>query len=359
MTHIIGSDANLQDAKEYVMNKINETTYPPNHPFLHKDFAKDYVFNVLWVLKSLFKETHMIDDFICNKMVSAKNGVFDLEMYFQNLYEVIVLYYLLVHYLRSNLCSTFKSVIYEPPGAGDKILEYGLVLDNDKLNDVYVNVEVKTITCDPFIRESGVQFRNGQKFLKPFFKDINLNTLTNGINDQDYKVLEHSTHTRQISKKIKEISTKFERYANTINIGFIVIHNATSLDEFFTYLFHPEKGLLFNLDFNNIDCLTFFSLTATPDPYMEDMYERNHVFSLLFDKRSDFIWYYQALGLDNFASIQKEVFSPFKEFANREYGLYKWIIMSGLGLFVPEETSSDDIKAYVEEIAPKIHGEID
>jgi hypothetical protein len=361
MTHFFG-DEYLQEAKEYVMNKLKETTYPPNHPFLHKDFANDYVFYILCLLKVFIKETNMIDDYICNKMVSAKNGVFDLEMYYQNLYEVMIIYYLLVHYINSDLCSTLQTVVYEPPGAGNKKLEYSLVIDGTKLDNfdnIYINVEVKTITCDPFIQESGVHFRNGQKFIKPLFKDVDLKTSAEGINLDNYIILEHSTHTRQISKKIKEISSKFEQYTNTINIGFIVINHATSLEEFFTYLFHPEKGLLFNLDFNNIDCLVFFSLTATPDFLMEDMYERNHVFSLLFDKRPGAIKYYEALGLDNFASIDNEVSSLFKEYANREYGLYKWIVINDLGFFVSEGTSSEAIKAYVEEISQKINPGID
>jgi len=90
---------------------------------------------------------------------------------------------------------------------------------------------------------------------------------------------------------------------------------------------------------------------------MEDLYEKNHVFSLLNDKRHGSLQFYRALGLDNFASFQKEVFSPFKKFANREYGLIRWVVMNGLGLFVTEDTSSDDIKAYVEEVAEKIFGE--
>jgi hypothetical protein len=91
--------------------------------------------------------------------------------------------------------------------------------------------------------------------LKKFFNDTNLNNFFSEDGLLHYKVLDASTHYRQISKNIKKIREKFDGNGSVpfkmINIGVIVVQFATSIEEFYSYMFHPTKGLIVEL-YNNV-----------------------------------------------------------------------------------------------------------
>ena len=48
-----------------------------------------------------------------------------------------------------------------------KSLNIHLLRDIDSNKEYIVNSEVKTLTCDPFIKESGLKIIDGQKLIKP------------------------------------------------------------------------------------------------------------------------------------------------------------------------------------------------
>ena len=332
------------DAKNYIINKIKASNYPEGHPFLNSIFENGFLVCLIMV-KLYVRETTFIDVYLENKFRGLKNGKFDWESFYQGLNEFVIFYYLMNALFESELRKKIKQFCYEPigPADNDKKLEYSFVFTTDFMYDFNVNVEVKTITCDPFLRADGHRIEFDKKLIKRFFHDVDLTKFFSEEQLKDYIVLEDSTHRRQIGKNIKKINEKFKKYKNAMNVGVIVIHFATSIEEFFAYLFHPQKGILYEADFNNIDCLIFFSM----DNLTQIDMKRVHIFTMLFDERDSLKPYLEALRLDNVVSINKKVSPDLMDYAKKEYGIYRYIGRNGISFFVPDDVSEEEINAYV------------
>ncbi len=343
--------------KKEILELIKSSKYPDNHLFLEENFENDIVMNMLVFTKCFIRQFKIIDeeilnDYISKKFRAVKNGKFDLESYYQNLNEFIFFYYLILNISKNQYINFLTQIKYEPlsPTNDNQRVEYSFDFEFPGEEKYCVNFEMKTITCDPFIKEGKFFYENRQKFIKRFFNDVNLNEIIDQQELDNYFILENSTHYRQLSNNIKKIAKKFSKQKNTLNVGVIVIQFATSLEEFFAYLFHPTKGLLYNLDFQNIDCLVFFSMTPTPDINLEEIYEKNHLFTMLFNGDSNMQYLIRAFRLENYASIEKQVLEPFKHFANREYGKFTHICEKECSFFVSEYVSECEIQKYIKHI---------
>ena len=66
-----------------------------------------------------------------------------------------------------------------------------------------------------------------------------------------------------------------------INIGFICVHFSTSIEEFYTYMFHKEKGIYKKLQWGNLDALVLFVLDARNDILLQNIYEMGYVATML------------------------------------------------------------------------------
>lgn len=188
--------------------------------------------------------------------------------------------------------------------------------------------------------------------IKKFFNDVNISDYIDDKELSTSKVLEASTHFRQVSKNIKKIKEKFngdcEVPIKMINIGVLVIQFATSIEEFYAYMFHPKKGLVHNMDFGNIDCLVFFSLTAKAELDMQDIYDNHHIFSIVFRKEKYIIDYLEKLRLDHIASYSNSiVYSPYKEEAEKEFGKYKLVNKNGFVFFTNYDKTDEETDCYI------------
>ncbi len=95
----------------------------------------------------------------------------------------------------------------------------------------------------------------------------------------------HTIHYRQLNKNLKKISEKFKGEKiltnKNYNIGIVVIQFATSIEEFYSYMFNPDKGLINKLDFANLDSIVFFSLTPKCGLDMQDVLDLEHIFTVM------------------------------------------------------------------------------
>lgn len=340
----------FKEAQDYIWKKIIHNAYPKGHPFNDMNFTKkDYLVLIMSLIKMNLNETTIIDDYLDNKLVALDNGKCNYEIYFQGLNELTFFYYLLVGCIMSDLLKDINHINYEHNSLNNptKKLEYTYCF-NDL---VAVGVEIKTITCDPIFKEESMSI-NDTKLIKKYFHDVDLSNIEN---IEQYKILEASTHDRQLRKNIKKIVEKFNGENTTplkqINIGVVVIQFATSIEEFYAYLLNNNKGIIFNGDFGNLDCLVFFSLTARPRLDMQDIYDDGHIFSILFNDKQYIKDYLKKLRLDNFIAkkINDNVYieQHIKKYVDKEYGIFKFIIANEKCFYVPIEHSQDEINKYI------------
>ncbi|MBE5967641.1 MAG: hypothetical protein E7255_11875 [Lachnospiraceae bacterium] len=340
----------FERAKDYIWEKIKSNVYPEGHLFNQVDFTReDYLVLILAIIKMNLIETTIIDDYLDNKLVALDNGRCNYETYFQGLNELNFFYYLLSGCIKNDLLTRVHQINYENNSITNpaKKLEYTYCF-NDM---VAVGVEIKTITCDPTFKEKSISI-NDTLLIKKYFHDVDL---INIDNIEQYKILEASSHDRQLRKNIKKIAEKFSGNNKTplklINVGVLVIQFATSIEEFYAYLLNEDKGIIFNQEFGNIDCLVFFSLTAKPDFDMQDIYDTGHIFSVLLNDKPFIRSYLKDLRLDNYIATkingQVSIEPNIQKYANKEYGIFKYIIEDKKCFYVPIDCSQDEIDEYI------------
>ncbi len=340
----------IEIAKDYIWNKIKNNVYPKGHPFNQVNFVKDdYLVLIMALIKIYLIETTIIDDYLDNKLVALDKGRCNYETYFQGLNELNFFYYLLSGCIKNELLTHVYQINYENNSITNplKKLEYTYCFDDM----VAVGVEIKTITCEPTYKETSMSIHD-TLLIKKYFHDVDLRNIEK---IEQYKILEASSHDRQLRKNIKKIAEKFtgdnKSPVKLINVGVIVIQFATSIEEFYAYLLNENKGIIFNQDFGNIDCLVFFSLTARPDFDMQDIYDTGHIFSILFNYEPYIKKYLKDLRLDNYIATkingQFNIDSDIQKYANKEYGIFKYIIKDGKCFYVPIECRQDEIDEYI------------
>jgi hypothetical protein len=346
-----GTIEKFERAKDYIWMKIKSNEYPEGHPFNQMEFTKDdYLVLILAFIKMYLIETTIIDDYLDNKLLANDNGGFSYETYFQGLNELNFFYYLLSGCIKNDLLSHVYQINYENNSITNpsKKLEYTYCFDDM----VAVGVEIKTITCEPTLKEKSMSIHD-TLLIKKYFHDVNLMGIDN---IEQYKILETCSHDRQLRKNIKKIAIKFTGENKTplklINVGVVVVQFATSIEEFYAYLLNENKGIIFNQDLGNIDCLVFFSLTAKPDFNMQDIYDTGHIFSVLLNDKPYIKKYLKDLRLDNYVATKingKVSIDPnIEKYANKEYGVFKYIIEDDRCFYVPIERSQGDINKYIQ-----------
>lgn len=353
-----------KEAEKKILNIIQASDYPKNHPFLHKDFQNDFIFKMILLIDfiennySIFKKSKagkgFLNQLLEDKMKSVNNGNFDRKKFFENLSELTFLYYIITSLIVSKKIQYLKNIYNEPiPYLNSKhLLEYAFEFDFNGIHQNY-NIEIKTIKCDPLYEKS---FKNNQLVIKPLFPDTNLEEYFTKEELKNYEILEDLSHCRQINKNLKNINNKFIPCVNGYNIGVIVFQFATSMEEVYSYLYHKEKGILKKNSFGSIDLIVFFSLTATPEPLMEDIYETGHIFSILNNDKmlkEDFI---KNLRLDNFIGY-KDIFiiDELEKLVNREYIISKFIIRNDLMTFVSPNMNENELDEITRDLNNKIY----
>jgi hypothetical protein len=224
---------------------------------------------------------------------------------------------------------------------GEKIISY--------------NIEIKTISCDPFY--GNVAIKKDQKLIKRYFHDVNLEDYFTKEQLSKMIILEDNIHYRQISKNLKKIDKKFKKTENSVNIGFVVIQFATSIEEFYSYLYHKEKGIMRKNRFDNTDLFVFFSMTPTPDMKLQEIYDRGHVFSIINDKKIYDDLMIKKFRLDNFiANEEGKIIEELLSLVNKEYGIFRFIVSNDICFFANDDIKEERIQKYASEVSKKLWG---
>ena len=94
------------------------------------------------------------------------------------------------------------------------------------------------------------------------------------------------------------------RKYNNINLGFIVLNRASSIEEFYSFLYNKRSGLIKRILPENLDALILFSLDAVNTVILDNLLEKNYIQTIVFNASNRVMAYLRSLGLDNI--IQKE-----------------------------------------------------
>lgn len=197
------------NAVAFVKSQLSNLNYPHNHPF--NDYPKtpeSMVLEMIVLIKAFTNRDDLVISFL-KKCKSIENGVFSYERYNQNISEVIWFYYLYMGLLKTDLLNLLIEIFDENTSIYDngKKFEFSYLINADDLTSKYiVNSEVKTLLCDPFEKEDGLRCIDGQKLIKPLFKD--LRDTAELQKDSSAIVLQASTYYYQVEQNIKKIINK-------------------------------------------------------------------------------------------------------------------------------------------------------
>jgi len=342
------SNHDFKETEKFVLSAINSSFYPAEHPFLTYPRPTGMLVEFLIKLKVYLDDEVAVRDLI-KKCRSIVDGHFNWERYNQNASEVIILYYIIIGIMKNNPDKLDK-VFYENENifSNNKKLEYSFLFKDQHL----LNIEVKTLTCDPLIKESQFLIRDGLQLIKPFFKNIEIEDFKNQY--PQATILKDSSNYRQLSKNLKKIIEKFDgenlTHFNMINIGIVIINFSTSMEEFFSYLYNSKNGLLLNVNFKNLDCLVLFSLDNANDIEFQNVYNMGYIQTALINDNSVNREYMKMIRMDNYMSMGNISYEGILRSAQQEYGVYKTLVREGMFAIVPWETSEEEIKKYIEDL---------
>ena len=150
---------------------IIENVYPDKHLFKRDKFLFDEILFSLaycdFICDKYLGNRDIMSDFINKKLKSTYKGKFDIKTYNENLSEFMIFFFLFISiFFKSDLYNNFKRLEYESEGADNKRFEYTFVLVDKR-----INVEVKALECDPFIKDniSINGLKDGDLFIKIIF----------------------------------------------------------------------------------------------------------------------------------------------------------------------------------------------
>ncbi len=339
---------NFREAEKFILQNIKSNNYPQGHPFLEYPKPDGMIVGFLIQLKLLLNDNEAILSLI-KKCQSTVDGVFNWERYNQNSSEVIILYYIIVGVLK-NKQTMFDEIFYESGDvfSNNKKLEYSFLFKDH----VLINFEVKTLTCDPLIKENALKIHDGQLLIKPFYKDCNIDALKAQFPQSI--IIENSSNYRQLSKNVKKIIDKFDgenlTQYNLINIGVVIINFSTSLEEFFSYLYNKEKGLLFNTKLKALDALVLFSLDNSNDMELQNIYDMGYIQTALIKDNAINREYLKTIRMDNYMSWGNTAYESILNSAKEFYGVYKILKREGFISIVPWDATEEEINTYVNDL---------
>lgn len=335
---------------------IIETRYSINHPFRQKDFIyKPTLYQLAYaklVCEEYLNNKNILEDYLMKKLISNENGNYNIDLFNRNMSECIFFLYILMGiYIKSNLFNEISSIIYEPISVNNKKLEYTF-----KFRDGYkINIEVKTIDCDPFLKDRQVMeildLSKKNVYIKKYFKDIDIDEELKEIFEEGgtYSVL--SSNYRQVNKNIAKIREKFNfKSDKDINIGVLVIDYGTSREEYFSYLLHKDNGSIKKIDFGNIDNLILFSNTHQSSFTFDEIYDTEHIFSVTknLDRYTEEL--YNKLRIDNYIVKNGVYVEPYSNFQDDVFGIYTSENINGLFTLLPYYVSYEERSKYLNEI---------
>lgn len=333
----------------FVRQEIDKIKYPPNHPFNdYPSTPESMILELIVLIKALTNNDNMVRSFL-KKCKSVENGNFSNVKYNQNTSEVIWFYYLYTGLIKSNALNSLIHIYDEDVAIFDngKKFEFSFLISG--CFNCLVTSEVKTLTCDPFVKEIGLNCIDGQKLVKPLFPD--LRGSQNLREDSSAVVLQASTYYYQLESNIKKIINKCR--GNNIsghslfNIGTVFINASTSFEEFYAYLFHQTKGLYQKLLESNVDALVLISMDAHNDFELNNIYSAGYIQTVLIKPTERNKRVCEVFRMDNYIALGKNIESVVYEKAQCEYGHYKILCREGFVNIIPQDATEDEINNYL------------
>lgn len=325
---------------------IIDSKYPKYHMFKNDRFKfGTYLFCFAYaklVCENFLNNSEIMNDYISKKFISKYDGRFCNKTYNENLSEFTVFYYILTSiFIESDLYKDIESLEYEGEGANNKRYEYTFKFKDGKK----LNFEVKTMTCDPIIKGelNRTQLKDGDLLYKTYFPGTNIDNYTEI--DLEYRENEISSDYRKTKKNIKNINNKFKKDSEEdINIGVLCINYGTSVEEFISYIYNKEYGILNkDIDTSNIDNLILFSMSSVAKSItLDDLYQSNHVLSIC-NKEKDM---FKKLRIDRYICNGDEFNPVFESCKDEYYGLYKYIHRNGYLHIVPSYVEEETINKF-------------
>lgn len=333
-----------KEAEEYVFNLINELHYPKGHPFVEYPNTPDSI-NLFFIiiLKMLMGDEEKVIIDLLKKCKAIENNKYSHKKYLEGLDEVLVLYYIVIDNL-----GKYVNIIYEPDRIfdNDKKLEYSLI---NKAEQYIVNFEVKTMLCDPFIKENNLPAKDGTVLIKRLVNDNNIDITKIFPEAIELKnSVYYSAFKRNIRKIIEKFDGKRMMDCKMINIGFVCIHFSTSIEEFYAYLFHEEKGIFQTIDWGNLDALVLFASDARNDIKLDNLYQIGYIKTILLNEDAFIQKHLHEMRLDNYVSKGRKVPMDIYEEAQKSYALYKVMNREGYLNIIPYESTEEEIGEYIE-----------
>ena len=343
----------FNDAINFVKQKLDELEYPMKHPFNdYPHTPESMALQLIILFKALTNKDDMVVSFL-KKCKSIENNDFSYTKYNQSISEIIWFIYIYTSLIESNAIDMLVEILGEDTPIYDngKRFEYSFVFnDLNESKNLVITSEIKTITCDPFKKETGLKIIDGQKLIKPLFPELKDSDFLR--RDPEAIVLQASTYYYQTEQNIKKIINKC-RGKNVsgytpFNIGILFINFSTSIKEFYSYIFHQSRGIYSKLLDSNVDALVLLSLDAHNALNLQNLYATGYVQTLLIHPTDRNKKLCNLLHIDNYLSIGSDIDEHVYELAQNEYGIYKILCRDGFLNIIPYDSTEDEIEQYVD-----------
>ena len=344
----------MENAKyilDFVQNKYND-----DHPFRDIGFIdKPVLYQIAYsklICEDYLENRNIINNYLDKKLISNIEGKFDIDLFNRNMNELMLLIYILMGiYIKSDLHTKIVRIDYEEIEPNSKEFEYSFIC-----NDEYrINVEVKTLDCDPFLRDKdvmrGIDIYKKNIYIKKFFHGVDAEEELNSILDGVKEYTELKSNYRQVNSNIKKIRKKFEQKTEQdVNIGVLVINYGTSREEFFSYFLHEERGIVRRKDVGNIDNLNLFSNTHQSSFLLDEIYETQHIFAvnLNLDNYKEEI--FRKLRLDNYIIKNGLIEDEYSSYQYNSVGVYTSEIIDGCFTILPDFVDVEERKKHFDEM---------
>lgn len=333
-------------AEEFVLKIIHEYNYPDGHPFNDYPCTPESMPIKMLIIIYCFTQNEKMIRSYAKKCKSIENGMFSAIKYNQEISELSWLYYLIVGVLEKNQINL--SEIFDEEKAiidNGKKFEYSFLLNNPRCVAAF---EVKTITCDPFIKE-GLEIIDGKKLVKPFFPQ--LKDCDYLKNQTESYILKSSTYYYQVEQNIKRIAAKC-RGTNISGeklycFGVIFINASTSFEEFYSYFFNEKYGLSPFVYDSKIDVLTLVSFDAKNDFKFDNLYRNCYVQTFVVHPSEELLSICKALRLDNYIAIGNQINKYVLMRSKELFGKYKILCREGILNIIPANADEEEINKYV------------
>jgi len=340
------------DAVSFVKGKLCQMKYPANHPFLdYPNTPYSMTLELIILIKIFTNNDNLVSNFI-KKCKSVEHEEFSFVKFNENFSEVIWFYYLYMGLIKTDSLYNLKEIFGEDKIIYDnnKKFEYSfLMTNNNSVQKYMVNSEVKTLLCDPYVKEDELNCKDGQQLIKPLFPELRNSDVLK--KNKDTVILQASTYYNQVKENIKKIIAKTN--GNNVsgypacNIGVLVINASTSFEEFYSYLFHQTKGLYDKLLESNIDILVLLSLDERNDLQLENLYSSGYIQTALLKPTEVNKTFCENFHIDNYISLGNEIHSEIYEIGQNEYGYYKIMCRDGFLNIIPNNSTEEEIDEYL------------